>query len=792
MLATDQLPPRRLLIVSQHRAAADALSDHLSRHGFVVVARATCAGTAAHEVRDARPDVVLVDADVPGGWRPVVAALDGLLDRGRIAVLAAYWRSDEQREAIASGIGATLLKHLDGSALARRLRALSEPTIVTRTAAPTTEPAYPGIPAIIDGSEAIAHVETRISEGACAYPITPSTNMGAIFQVAVANGTPNLWGTKLKFIEPESEHSSASASEGFALAGGRVVNFTSGQGLILMKEVLYVISGKRLPAVFHIGARALTSQSLNIHAGHDDVMGVADTGWGIFFARNAQEAADLTAICRRVAEETETPVMCVQDGFLTTHTLENVLLPEDELLRSYVGDPRERLTDFFDPAEALMTGVVQNQDSYMKGRIAQRAFYDRMLEAARSAMADWTGLTGRSYDLIDAYRCEDADEIVVAMGTIADTALAVVDLLRDGGRKVGTVTVTSFRPFPAAQLAAALRNARAVAVVERTDEPAAADNPLTREIKAALADAAMNGAPMPRVVSASAGLGSRDVAPGDLVAVFDWLADGDALRERRHVVLGVRHPLALERKPVSLRPRGAYSLRGHSIGGFGSVTTNKVLATVIGELFGKYVQAYPRYGSEKKGLPTTYYLTIADEPIRLHSELEQVEFVPLYDVAAFRQGDPLAGLVDGGTVFLQSSLTDPEEIWVSLPAATRAEMLARRIRLTALDTAALAREHSPRADLVVRMQGVALVGVFLRVSPFVEQAGLDRDRLQDEVRKALTRFFGKRGGSVVEGNLAVISAAYDAVIDVTAAVTGTPPVEARAPAQAPVPAEAVR
>ena len=236
------------------------------------------------------------------------------------------------------------------------------------TVVDATAPAYPGTRAIIDGSEAIASVETRISEAACAYPITPSTTMAAIYQAAVADGRTNLWGTPLQFIEPESEHSSASAAEGFALAGGRVTNFTAGQGLILMKEVLYVIAGKRLPAVFHVGARALTSQALNIHAGHDDIMGVADTGWGMLIARNAQEAADLTAIARRVAEETETPMFVVQDGFLTTHTLEDLRLPEDALLREFVGDPRARVRSYFDPGEALMTGVVQNQDSYMKGR----------------------------------------------------------------------------------------------------------------------------------------------------------------------------------------------------------------------------------------------------------------------------------------------------------------------------------------------------------------------------------------------------------------------------------------
>jgi pyruvate-ferredoxin/flavodoxin oxidoreductase len=628
---------------------------------------------------------------------------------------------------------------------------------------------FPGIPAIVDGSEAIAHVETRISEFACAYPITPTTTMAAIFQAAVAAGRTNLWGTRLGFVEPESEHSSASAAEGAALAGGRVTNFTAGQGLILMKEVLYVISGKRLPVVFHIGARALTSQALNIHCGHDDVMGVADVGWGMVFARNAQEAADLAAIARRAAEATETPFFVVQDGFLTTHTLENALLPEDDLLREFIGDPRVRVRNLFDPAEALMTGVVQNQDSYMKGRIGQRAYYGSLETGLVEAMDEWGRLTGRHYSPVVPYRCDDAEEILVAMGTIADTAVAVVDHLRAQGRQVGCVAVTSFRPFPARQLASTLRHARAVAVVERTDDPAAADNPLTRETKAALYDLAARGWSVPRVLSIAAGLGSRDVAAGDLVAAFDWArlhSDGD----RPYAVLGIRHPLALERVPLDLRPTGAYSLRGHSIGGLGSITTNKLLATIVGELFEKCVQAYPRYGSEKKGLPTTYYLTIADEPIRIHSELDRVDLVPIHGVAAFALGDPLAGLVDGGTIFIQTPESDPEAIWASIPASVRAEIIARRIRVTALDTAALARVHAPRPELLERMQGIALIGVFLRVAPFAAQSGLDRAALMAAVGDRLGRFFGKRGDAVMDANLAMVGDAYDQLIDVTAGI----------------------
>jgi pyruvate-ferredoxin/flavodoxin oxidoreductase len=641
-------------------------------------------------------------------------------------------------------------------------------------------PRFPGIPSIVDGSEAIGYVETRIAEAACAYPITPSTTMAAVFQSAVANGERNLWGTRLAFQEPESEHSSASASEGFALAGGRVTNFTAGQGLILMKEVLYVIAGKRLPAVFHVGARALTSQALNIHAGHDDIYGVADTGWGILVARNAQEAADLTAIARRTAEATETPFLVCQDGFLTTHTMANVQLPEDDLLREFVGDPREHLRDLFDPAQALMTGVVQNQDSYMKGRIAQRGFTDRVAPLLVRDIALWGELTGRPYGLVAPYRCDDAEAILVAMGTMADTAISVVDHLRSQGRRVGVLNVTAFRPFPAAGIAAALGGASAVAVVERTDEPLAADNPLTRETKAALYDhAGAHGLAGPVVLSVAAGLGSRDIAGSDLIAIFDRLADPAAVRAQPQAVVGIRHPLALTAPAVDLRPEGAYSMRGHSIGGFGSVTTNKVVATVVGELFGLYVQAYPRYGSEKKGLPTTYYLTVAESPIREHAELPTVDFVPVHGLDAFEQADPLRGLADEADVFVQTSLPDPEAIWAALPAAARAEMIARRLHLWALDTVSLAARYAPRPDLVVRMQGIALVGVFMRVAPFARKAGLGREALLAAVRDRLGRFYGKKGAHIIESNMAVIAAAYDGLIDVTGTVLGLVPAPAR-------------
>jgi pyruvate-ferredoxin/flavodoxin oxidoreductase len=622
---------------------------------------------------------------------------------------------------------------------------------------------FPGLPTTADGSEAVVWVETHITQGACAYPITPSTNMGGGYQLAVANGQKNLWGEPLTFLELESEHSSASTCEGFAVAGGRVANFTSGQGLILMKEVLYVIAGKRLPVVFHIGARALTSQGLNIHAGHDDVMGVADCGWGMLFARNVQEAADLALISRRVAEESETPFLNIQDGFLTTHTIESLRLPEPELMKRFVGDPNgeHRLRNLMDPAHPIMSGVVQNQDSYMKGKIAQRYFYDRIPLIMKRAMEEFHALTGRRYGVTHEYGLGDVEYAIVGMGSLVETATATAKYLREKeGVKAGTLHVTSFRPFPGGEIVDALKRAKAIAVIERMDNPMAQSNPLTAEIKAAFADA-LSGAPgypkidhAPVIYSGAAGLGSRDVRPGDFVAVIEHMR---ANKTQRFFVLGIEHPLSLPaQKEPDVRPKGAFSMRGHSVGGYGSVTTNKVIATIVADLFGLKVQAYPMYGSEKKGLPTTYFLTVADEPIGAHAELRHVDFVPLNNINAFNLGNPLSGLVPGGTVFVQHSSRDPEQIWSTIPAQARKFICANQIRVLALDAVKVAQEVASQRELAQRMQGIVLLGVFLRVAPFVHERGLSDDEVDAAIEKSLRKFFGKRGEKVVQENLAAV------------------------------------
>jgi pyruvate-ferredoxin/flavodoxin oxidoreductase len=633
---------------------------------------------------------------------------------------------------------------------------------------------YPGIPTTCDGAEAVVHVEVAISQAAGAYPITSSTTMGGGFNASVMNGGKNLWGDTLMFFEPESEHSAAAVCEGFAVAGGRVTNFTSGQGLVLMKEVLYTISGKRLPVVMNIGARALTSQGLNVHAGHDDLMSVADVGWGMLFARNAQEAGDFCLIARRAAEASQTPFFNAQDGFLTTHTVETVRLPEVEFMKEFIGDPREKLVNLMDPANPLMSGVVQNQDSYMKGKIAQRWYYDRVGPALEEAFAEFGRKTGRLYGMVEPYRCEDADYILVGMGCYMETAKATVDYLRDKGIAAGCLTVFAFRPFPGKAIVDALKGCQAFTVFERMDDPlSTAGNHLTREIKAAFCDAVtgQNGQDrvgrVPRIYSGAAGLGSRDVRPGDVVAAFhNMMHDGQDF-----FCVGIDHPLALKRTDdPDLRPKGGFSMRGHSVGGFGSVTTNKVIATIAGNVFGKDVQAYPKYGSEKKGLPTTYYLTIAETHVNMHCELDRVELLCVNDPTAILSPLTLHGLVPGGAVFMQSPYTDPAEVWKRVPEQNRRAIRDKKIRVYFCDMVKIAREMASEADLQMRMQGIVLLGAFLKLTPYAREANMSDDQVYAGVEKALRKYFGKRGDRVVQDNLNCVTRGYSEMKEIPQSV----------------------
>jgi len=289
-------------------------------------------------------------------------------------------------------------------------------------------------------------------------------------------------------------------------------------------------------------------------------------------------------------------------------------------------------------------------------------------------------------------------------------------------------------------------------------------NHLTREIKAAFCDAycGQNGlqkiSHIPQIYQGTAGLGSRDVRPGDILAIFENMMSGDG---QDFFSVGIKHATALAvSEDPDLRPPGAFSMRGHSVGGFGSVTTNKVIATIAGQVFGKDVQAYPKYGSEKKGLPTTYYLTIADSHIYSHSELEHVDLIVLNDTNAVFSGNPLKGTVDHGAIFMQSHFEKPRDVWDRIPAHHKELIREKHLRVYFADMVQIAREVASVADLEMRMQGIVLLGAFLKLTPYAQGSGMSDEEVYDGVEKALRKYFGKRGERVVQDNLTCVKRGY--------------------------------
>jgi pyruvate-ferredoxin/flavodoxin oxidoreductase len=695
--------------------------------------------------------------------------------------------------------------------------------------APAVEsPQYPGIRYATDGSGAVVAMETAAGEAAGAYPITPSTQMGEGWAAAVAEGRENVNGRRLLFFEPEGEHAAAAVTAGMSMSGLRATNFSSGQGIAYMHESLYAAVGKRLTYVLNVAARAMTKHALNVHAGHDDYHAVDDTGFFQLFARDVQESADLNLIAHRIAELSLNPGLCAQDGFLTSHSIESIQLPEPALVKQYLGDPsdriesptpaqrlvfgdtRRRIPEMFDLDYPAMLGVVQNQESYAQGVAAQRPFYfDHIAPLTERAFDEFAALTGRRYARASGYRIDDAEWVVAGQGSVIPNAIAVADHLRETrGLKVGVLNLTMFRPFPADVVASLLAGKRGVVVLERTDQPLAVDAPMLREFRAAMAQATENGRSridrdlphpglpsikpeqVPDFFSGCFGLGSRDLQPGDIVAAIENMLPGGT--NRRQFYLGVEfvregtripklqiwqekllesYPhlkeLSLPRATApNLLPKGSTAVRIHSVGGWGAITMGKNLAMTAFELFGLHIKANPKYGSEKKGQPTTFYAVLAHDPILLNCELTHVDVVLSPDPNVFHHSDPLDGLADGGVFVIQSDLA-PDVFWRTLPARARKAIRDRRIKLHILDAFAIAREEASDVEMRYRMQGAAFLGAFFKSSPLLARENSTEAKVFEGVRKQFQKKFGHRGATVVEDNLRVIRRGFDQVREVT-------------------------
>ena len=686
---------------------------------------------------------------------------------------------------------------------------------------------YPGTRAAMDGNTAVIMCEREASDAAGAYPITPSTQMGEYWAEAAAAGHVNVSGRPLIFIEPEGEHAAAAVTAGMSMTGLRAANFSSGQGIAYMHESLYAAAGKRLTYVLNIGARAITKATLNVHAGHDDYHCIDDTGFFQLFATNAQSAADLNIIAHRIAELALTPGAIAQDGFLTTHLIESLLVPERALIEEYLGRPddiidtptpaqriiygdtRRRVPELWDVDNPVMAGLVQNQDAYMQSVAAQRPFfYDHLQPLADQAFAEFAELTGRSYSRVTTYRADDADYLILGQGSLIPSAEVVVDYLRESRKlKVGVVGVTMFRPFPADQLSQVLAGRKGVVVLERLDQPLAGDLPLMREIRATVSKCLENGrdrketpypelasygdaADAPPLYSGSFGMGSRDLQPEGLIgAVENMLPDGkrrkffylsvDFLREKpftpkqeiyqqtvEDAYPHVRELAVHGSENPNLMPKDSITVRFHSVGGWGAITTGKNLAMTLFDLLGYHIKANPKYGSEKKGQPTTFYLSAAPEPIKVNCEYFYVDVVLSPDPNVFHHTNALAGLQEGGVFIIQSDLKKPEDVWATIPINFQQLIVEKDIRIFFLDAFRIAREEATDPDLQLRMQGVAFQGAFFAASPVMEKCGLDEPALLEAIRDQLEHKFGAKGARVVADNMRVVRRGFDEVQEI--------------------------
>jgi pyruvate-ferredoxin/flavodoxin oxidoreductase len=687
------------------------------------------------------------------------------------------------------------------------------------------KPRFPGTRITTNGNQLVSyHTETRITDGGIFYPITASTEMGELYQLSYAEGKLNVFGRSKIAVECEGEHAAQGGAIAYSVAGKRAVNFTSGQGIVYGVEQYYHAPGKMSTMVIEVAARALTKHALNVHCGHDDVYSALDTGWIILFGKDAQQAADQALIIRKVTELSLTPGMNVQDGFLTSHLERTFYRHESELMREFLGSPddiiecptevqrdlfgptRVRVPKSIDLKNPALIGPVQNQEHYMNGVAARRNYFvEPIIGFFEEAYKEFGDLTGRRYGLISEYKTNDADTVYVSMGSAAENVEAAVDYLREkSSASVGSIHVNLLRPFPGAAIVNALKGKKNVIILERTDEPMAGDNPLARDIRTAFTMALENNGhnahealptvtsdEIPRFFSGIYGLGSRDFRPEGILGAYEFVVGDGKRRDGKgredgasFFTLGIDHPYNVESEDTpSLLPEDSIAVRLHSIGGWGMITTGKNLAEIIGE-FGMFVgardnivdengqpgevvhiSANPKYGSEKKGAPTEYFLVAAPDRVRVNCDLRHVTVVLCCDPKAFTHINPLDGLVDGGA-FVWESDESPKDAWERIPLKYRQEIIDRKIRVFILPGFDIARNATDRPELQLRMQGNAFLGAFFNVSPFLQDFKIEDERFREVVHAQYVKKFGRFGDAVVESNMQVMLQGWERLQEV--------------------------
>ena len=596
-----------------------------------------------------------------------------------------------------------------------------------------------------DGNQAAAHISYMFSEVAAIYPITPSSTMAEYVDEWAAAGRKNIFGETVMVQEMQSEGGAAGAVHGSLQAGALTSTYTASQGLLLMIPNMYKIAGELLPTVFHVSARTLASHALCIFGDHQDVMSCRQTGFAMLAEGSVQEVMDLAGVAHLATIKSRVPFLNFFDGFRTSHEIQKIEALENEDLAPLID--QEALAEFraraLNPETPVARGMAENPDHFFQHRESSNPYYEAVPAIVEEYMNELSKITGRKYGLFDYYGADDADRVIIAMGSVTEAAREAIDHLLSKGEKVGLVSVHLYRPFSAKHfLAAVPKTAKRIAVLDRTKEPGANGEPLYLDVK----DCFYGAADAPLIVGGRYGLGSKDTTPAQILSVFENLA---MPMPKNQFTIGIVDDITFTSLPpkeeIALGGEGMFEAKFYGLGADGTVGANKNSVKIIGDNTDKYCQAYFSYDSKKSGGFTCSHLRFGDTPIRSTYLVNTPNFVACHVQAYLRMYDVTKGLRENGT-FLLNTVWNAEELAEHLPNRVKRYFAQKNITVYYINATQIALEIG-----LGNRTNTILQSAFFRITGVIPS-----DLAIEQMKKFIVKSYGKKGEDVVNKNYAAV------------------------------------
>ena len=596
-----------------------------------------------------------------------------------------------------------------------------------------------------DGNTAVANVAYLFSENACIYPITPSSPMAENIDEWAAHGKKNLWGETVRVTELESEAGASGAVHGSLQAGALTTTYTASQGLLLMIPNMYKIAGELLPGVFHVSARALASHALSIFGDHQDVMACRQTGFALLASGSVQEAQDMAAVAHLSAIKSSVPFLHFFDGFRTSHEIQKIEALDEEALKGMVSE--KALQQFRDralnPDAPVTRGTAQNGDVYFQAVESRNKVYEGVPDIVARYMGEISELTGRKYRPFTYYGAKDAENIIIAMGSVTETIKETIDFLAAKGRKYGLVSVHLYRPFSTEYLFKAIpKTVKKIAVLDRTKEPGAPGEPLFLDIRSAYQG--KENAPL--IIGGRYGLSSKDTTPAQIIAVYDNL---DRKAPKADFTIGIVDDVTFKSLPlgeeISIVKAGTTECKFYGLGSDGTVGANKNTIKIIGSHTDLYCQAYFDYDSKKSGGYTCSHLRFGAKPIHAPYLVSTPDFVACHVPSYLQKYDVLKGIKEGGSLLL-NSLWDEKETLERIPDNVKSIIGRKHIKLYIINATKIAQE----IGLGGRTNTI-LQSAFFKITNIIPYADAVK-----YMKDAALKSYGKKGENVVNMNYAAI------------------------------------